>query len=112
MAGRLSPAIGFPQPLAPTSSTSRQGGLAVQGFERDAGAASPLELAQQRGLTAGQRRTVVLLRQQADADLLAARAALRPSLTLGAEVTSAGPRLRHVFDHPAWQPVGLTFIRR
>jgi outer membrane protein TolC len=127
-----------------------------------AGAASPLELAQQRGLTASQRRTLALLRQEieaartmletllarpggieigeetldsltvpaigagipsvwlsrrpdvaraeallvaADADLLAARAALLPSLTLGAEVTSTGTRLRQVFDHPAYSLV-------
>jgi NodT family efflux transporter outer membrane factor (OMF) lipoprotein len=124
-----------------------------------AGAASPLELAQQRGLTAGQRRTVALLRQQADAartaletllafpggieigeetldsltvpvlgagipstwltrcpdvaraeallaaadaDLLAARAALLPSFNLGAEISATAGSLRRVFDHPAY----------
>jgi Fe2+ or Zn2+ uptake regulation protein len=45
----------------------------------------------------------------ADADLLAARAALLPSLTLGTEISATAGSLRRVFDHPAYSLVsGLT----
>ncbi|MDR2637587.1 MAG: TolC family protein, partial [Zoogloeaceae bacterium] len=45
----------------------------------------------------------------ADADIFAARAALLPSINLGAEVTSSGAWLRQAFDHPAWSLLaGLT----
>ncbi|WP_200843393.1 efflux transporter outer membrane subunit [Pantoea sp. 18069] len=124
-----------------------------------AGAATPLELAQQRGLVAGQRRGVEALRQQAgdarsalalllgqsggpaiatqtlaalqapaigaglpvelltrrpdiaraeaqlvaaDANLLAARAALLPRLTLTGGIASGADRLRRVFDNPLY----------
>jgi multidrug efflux system outer membrane protein len=131
-----------------------------------AGAATPLELAQQRGLVATQERTLAALRQQAgdaqvalavllgsatqmqlqsesllplrapaidagvpselllrrpdlarseaqlraaDANIVAARAAMLPSLTLTATVGTGGDRLRRVFDNPLYSAAaGLT----
>lgn len=133
--------------------------LALVESRARAGAATPLELAQQRGLVAGQRRGIEALRQQAgdattavalllgqaggvplgatslaplrvpaigaglpaellarrpdiaraeaqlaaaDADVLAARVAMLPGLTLAAGLGTGGDRLRRVFDNPVY----------
>ncbi len=133
--------------------------LALVESRARAGAASPLELAQQRGLVASQARQLAALRQQAgdartalavltgqagevalqpvplaalrvpatqagvpsallvrrpdlaraearlraaDADVQAARAAMLPSLTLGAGLGTGGTRLPHLVDHPLY----------
>ncbi len=133
--------------------------LALVESRARAGAATPLELALQRGLVASQRRGIEALRQQAadaqtaislllgqaglpaiesstlaalnapaigtglpaelltrrpdiaraeaqlsaaDADVLAARAAMLPSLTLTGGVGTGGDRLRRVFDNPLY----------
>ncbi|MGE8319229.1 MAG: efflux transporter outer membrane subunit [Comamonas sp.] len=140
--------------------------LALVESRHRAGAASALELAQQRGLVASQRRSRALLAQQAgsaetavalllgqagglaigtanlqalrapavdagvpaallarrpdiaraearlaaaDADVVAARAAMLPSLTLGGSLSAGGGRLQRVLDNP-WYALtaGLT----
>jgi NodT family efflux transporter outer membrane factor (OMF) lipoprotein len=144
--------------------------LALVESRARAGAASALELAQQRGFVASQRRTLARLRQEAEAartalslllarpegvesgielgaetladlqvpvmdvgipsallarrpdiaqaearlaaanaNVKAARAALFPTVTLGAEIGASGERLRYAFDHPAYSLLaGLT----
>lgn len=133
--------------------------LALVESRARAGAATPLELAQQRGLVASQRRSLAVLEQQAqdartaiaqllgqargpslmaeslkdlnapaigaglpsslltrrpdiaraeaqlaaaDANVVAARAAMLPSLTLTGSIGTGGDRLRRVFDNPLY----------
>lgn len=144
--------------IAQRNLQSAQRLLALVDSRARAGAATPLELAQQRGVVASQQRMAAALQQQAgdaqtalavllgrtdlsiattslaplqppsvgaglpsellvrrpdiaraearlaaaDANVVAARAAMFPSLTLTAGVGTAGDRLRRVFENPVY----------